>query len=67
MLWIVVMICAGDIPPERCTRESARAYQAMRAPDGFVICAAPIDLAMASSGLAPAPGEYARVKCGRMP
>lgn len=64
MLWIIVLICAGDLPVDRCTRESARAVQIIRAPEGYAICSAPMSMTLASSALAPGAHEYARVKCG---
>lgn len=62
-LYIVVMICAASLDAP-CTPATARAYQAMRAPPGIIICGAPASLSIVNTALAPTPErEYIRTRC----
>lgn len=58
-LYIIVLICAMGQP---CNKESARAYQAFRAPEGIRICALPGTMVgIARAGLDD--GEELHIRC----
>lgn len=59
-LYVLVLVCRIGEPV--CDTRTATAYQAFRAPPGFVICAGPAFGAQ-NAALAPREGEETHIKC----
>lgn len=60
-LYVVMMICSISLP---CDEHHARAYRALKAEPGQIVCGLPsTSAALVETGLRPADGEYLVVKC----
>lgn len=60
-LFILVLVCGTSEP--RCDTGHARAYQAFRAPEGFVVCGPPGLMPLQNGALLPLDGEEQHTKC----
>lgn len=67
MLYILVMVCAGNLSAHECNERTARAYQAHV--EAGLMCGLPSQLTIAQSPIAPTAdsGEYVKVKCKYQP
>lgn len=61
MIYVLTLICAGNIPPMSCNTHTARAYRASVEPG--VICGLPNQNPFSTSPLAPGSNEYIVTRC----
>lgn len=61
-LYVVILVCSASLSRGECTPQTARAFQAFRAPEGIIVCGGPT-MMMTTSPVGPNQSEYVRVKC----
>lgn len=65
MLYVITLICSGQLSPRECDTSTARAYHASVEP--VVVCGMPTSNPFSNSPLAPTESEYLVTRCSARP
>lgn len=63
MIYVLTLICAGNVPVADCTTKTARAYHTVT--EQSVVCGLPSQNKFPQSPLSPNENEYILIKCKR--